>query len=321
MPFVSVIVPNYNHGRYLGQRLESVFQQSFEDYEVIILDDASTDESKEIIERYRNHPKVSHIVYNTQNSGSTFRQWRRGLERSKGEWIWIAESDDYCTADLLNVLVKQGLSNEDVVLSYCQSNEVNENGEGWRNMTWFTDPVDKEHWRNDYCNEGRNEIQQYLWQLNAIPNASAVLFKRTAYYNASPAFESMKMCGDWFLWIELLRQGNIVFCATAHNFFRCHANSTRTHETERWKKRLEEEMLIAQHLISILPATDRPKLHARMNSLLRSYCSTFSGKEVVQFLRNPATYESPFPYAAFMRTFSVRSAYKIAKTLFARKKN
>jgi glycosyltransferase involved in cell wall biosynthesis len=316
---VSVIVPNYNHERFLVQRLESVFGQSFTDFEVIILDDCSSDGSRAVIERYRQHPNVRHVVYNSHNSGSTFKQWRKGIDLAKGEWVWIAESDDYCTKDLLGVLMQQALSNDNVVLSYCQSNEVDEKGQGRRNMTWYTDKLDKQHWQSNYCNEGKNEIQQYLWQLNTIPNASAVLFKKEAFYNVSPAFESMRMCGDWLLWIELLRQGNIVYCATAHNFFRCHANTTRTHETERWKKRLEEEMFIAQRLASILPAADLPKLKARMNNLLISYCSTFTGKEVVQFLRKPALYKSPFPYASFLRTYSVRSAYKIAKKVFIRK--
>ena len=52
MPQVSVIVPNYNHAPYLRQRLDSIFNQNFQDFEVIILDDCSTDNSKEIIEEY-----------------------------------------------------------------------------------------------------------------------------------------------------------------------------------------------------------------------------------------------------------------------------
>src|SRR6187549_2432119 len=93
---VSVIIPNYNHAKFLRQRLESVLNQSFRDFEVIILDDCSTDESFQVIEDYRAHPKVSHIVFNKENTGSTFIQWKKGIELAKGEWIWIAESDDWC---------------------------------------------------------------------------------------------------------------------------------------------------------------------------------------------------------------------------------
>ena len=90
---VSVIIPNYCHARFLNQRIDSVLNQTYSDYEVIILDDCSTDNSREIIESYRNHPKISHIVYNEKNSGSTFIQWEKGFELARGEYIWIAESD------------------------------------------------------------------------------------------------------------------------------------------------------------------------------------------------------------------------------------
>ena len=87
MSFVSVIIPNYNHAPFLKERIDSVLQQTYTDFEVIILDDCSTDNSKEIIETYRMHPKVVHIEYNVVNSGSTFKQWKKGIDLTKGEWI------------------------------------------------------------------------------------------------------------------------------------------------------------------------------------------------------------------------------------------
>ncbi len=82
---ISVIIPNYNHAFYLEQRIESILSQNFKDFEVIILDDKSTDNSKEIIEKYRNHPPhISTIIYNEANSGSTFIQWNKGVSLSKG---------------------------------------------------------------------------------------------------------------------------------------------------------------------------------------------------------------------------------------------
>lgn len=62
MPFVSVIVPNYNHARFLPERLNSVFQQDFDNYEVILLDDKSTDNSADVLASYASHPRVSHLI-------------------------------------------------------------------------------------------------------------------------------------------------------------------------------------------------------------------------------------------------------------------
>src|SRR5688572_15349118 len=94
MSLVSVIVPNYNHADFLQQRLESILNQTYQHFEVIILDDFSTDDSKDIIEKYRHNSKVTLISYSTKNMGSTFAQWNKGVEMASGEIIWMAESDD-----------------------------------------------------------------------------------------------------------------------------------------------------------------------------------------------------------------------------------
>lgn len=105
-PKVSVIIPNYNHARYLDQRIQSVLNQTYPDFEVIILDDCSTDNSLEVIDKYKDNPKISQIIVNEKNSGSTFKQWDKGFNIARGNIIWIAESDDYCETDMLERLVE-----------------------------------------------------------------------------------------------------------------------------------------------------------------------------------------------------------------------
>lgn len=124
---VSVIIPNYNHASFLQQRIDTVLAQTYSDFEVILLDDCSTDDSRQVIEQYRHHPKVSGIIYNETNSGNTFQQWEKGIALAKGEWIWIAESDDYADPGFLATLIHNAAKGEAIVLSYCQSNEVDEN--------------------------------------------------------------------------------------------------------------------------------------------------------------------------------------------------
>src|SRR5438034_11203510 len=86
---VSVIIPNYNHARYLRKRIESVLTQTYQDFEVILLDDCSTDESRSIIGEYRIDPRVR-IELNEQNSGNTFKQWNKGVGLARGTYVWIA---------------------------------------------------------------------------------------------------------------------------------------------------------------------------------------------------------------------------------------
>ena len=67
---VSVIIPNYNHAPYLRERIDSVLAQTYTDLEVILIDDCSTDESRDIMEDYRSEPRVTHIIHNAENSGN-----------------------------------------------------------------------------------------------------------------------------------------------------------------------------------------------------------------------------------------------------------
>ncbi|MBL0334186.1 MAG: glycosyltransferase family 2 protein [Chitinophagaceae bacterium] len=101
MPLVSVIIPNYNHAHCLEARIESVLAQSFSDFEMILLDDASADNSVAIIEKYRSHPKTTQVLLNSINTGSPFAQWQKGLASARGKWIWIAESDDIADPSFL----------------------------------------------------------------------------------------------------------------------------------------------------------------------------------------------------------------------------
>ena len=68
LPLVSIIVPNYNHAKFLQKRLDSIFNQTYKNFEAILLDDCSEDNSQEILKKFKDHPKVSNIIFNESNS-------------------------------------------------------------------------------------------------------------------------------------------------------------------------------------------------------------------------------------------------------------
>ncbi|HVF80442.1 MAG TPA: glycosyltransferase family 2 protein [Flavisolibacter sp.] len=318
MPFVSVIVPNYNHALYLDKRLQSILDQTYQDYEIIILDDCSTDNSREVIERYRNHSKVTHIVFNETNSGSTFKQWRKGLELAKGEWIWIAESDDYCSPELLSKLLQLTSGRDNIVLSYCQSLEVDGDKPG-RDMSWYTDKISKDYWKTDHYTAGLDEIKQYLLLANTIPNASAVIFKKDAYSSVDRKFETMKMCGDWLFYVEILRKGDLAFCAEPHNYFRIHQATTRFEgRTTKWKTVLEEEYQVISQTGKHLSPKFKAKVAQKKLQLVLSYCSLYSIDEIKRFLLKPGSYRKPIPRAYFLSIYLLRHAFGSVKKLFSR---
>ena len=222
MPKVSVIVPNYNHARFLPQRLYSIFNQTFQDFEVILLDDCSTDNSREIIEKYRQHSKVSSIVYNQINSGSTFKQWEKGIALASGEYIWLAESDDYCETSFLSELVPQLEKQPNVGIAYCQSTSVDSENtflSSWLNHTSGYNP---NIWASSFLVMGRSAIQNLFIHRNIIPNASAVIVRKSIYTATSGINAEMTLNGDWLLWVKLLEKSDLIFIDKALNYFRQH---------------------------------------------------------------------------------------------------
>ena len=117
-PLVSIIVPTYNHAEFLEERLDSIYQQTYEgDVEVYLLDDASNDKSPTTLRTFaQRFPDKTTIITNSENSGSAFRQWRRGLELVRGDVVWIAESDDLCDRNFLATMIPL-LANPAVMLA------------------------------------------------------------------------------------------------------------------------------------------------------------------------------------------------------------
>jgi len=227
-PLVSVIIPNYNHYPFLEQRIESVLNQTFQDFELIILDDYSTDNSKDIIEHYHLHPKVSRIEYNNNNSGSPFKQWLKGIQIAKGEYIWIAESDDYSDSAFLETMLLKIAAYPQVALVYCDSHVVNAENKILDFQNWGHD-LDDKRWENDYINKGDDEISNYLLYKNTIVNASAVIFKKELFLHIDTRlFIDLMFTGDWMIWVNLLRNDSIAYLAKKLNYFRFHQESTRS---------------------------------------------------------------------------------------------
>jgi len=217
---VSVIIPNYNHARYLEARIESILNQTFTGFEVIILDDCSTDESRTIIEKYRLHPKVSHIIYNETNTGSTFIQWLKGIQLAKGEYIWIAESDDYCDPTFLEKTLSW-LEKNECSLCFTESWVVDELGSNLGKYESGDFPSGK-----DSILDGNQLIQDHFTKQNIIPNASGLVFKRKFINPAIiEGLTDYKINGDWFLWINLLMNRQGAYINEPLNFFRRYEGS------------------------------------------------------------------------------------------------
>jgi len=217
-----------------------VLNQTYQDFEVVILDDCSTDNSKEIIEQYRNHPKVSQIVYNTNNSGSTFKQWDKGINLAQGEYIWIAESDDWCEPTLLETLTPKLELDKNIVLGYVQSYYMVDNEAKW------TSKKDYSEKQLDTKIEGNLFIKHHSLYVNAIINASMAIFRKSAFYKIDNEYTKFKFCGDWLFWGLIASRGDVFISGKILNYFRNHSNDVSTKSYKTGLNYLEEIDVLKQ---------------------------------------------------------------------------
>lgn len=237
-PTVSVIIPNYNYARYLPERINSVLDQTFQDFEIIILDDCSTDDSREVIERFRGNPKVSRIEFNETNSGSPFVQWEKGLSMARGKYAWIAEADDLADPRFLELAVKTmegGKGDVSVVMALSYIID----GEGTIS--------DRKGYDDFFTPDGRIEIydnraflRERMFAGNGIYNASMALFSLDAWRRAGCRdYRSMRYCGDWLFWIEIIKNGPVGVVREKLNRFRKHGGSVSDEGLKKSRSREE----------------------------------------------------------------------------------
>jgi glycosyltransferase involved in cell wall biosynthesis len=254
---VSVIVPNYGHAPYLEERLRSIFRQTILPHEIIVLDDASPDESVSVIERLmRSSPVPIRLVVNEANSGSTFRQWIKGVEQATGDVIWLAESDDSCHPQFIERLLPEFYDPE-VALAYCQSELIGPDGKLLEaHFLAHTDDISTARWRSRYCVSGTEEIELALSQKNTIPNASAMLFRRPRRLDFLDELFGLKFAGDWLLYTRLCRDGKVAYLPDVLNRYRRHVQ-TVSHRAVRGDTYLSETLRVKRRVFETFDVSAR----------------------------------------------------------------
>jgi glycosyltransferase involved in cell wall biosynthesis len=227
---VSVIVPNYNYANYLEIRLKSILEQTYSNLEIIVLDDFSSDNSVEILKEYEKYENIK-LTVNKKNRGSVFKQWIKGIKEANGDIIWIAEADDFSDINFVESLIPE-FNNNDVIMSYCSSCCIDTEGRIINNYNYYDNylkGISITKWLSYYCISGKNEVADGLAIKNTIPNVSGVLFRKSILQNILDdlrnQIEKFKFCGDWYLYLNLLKRGWISYIPKKLNYHRRHENS------------------------------------------------------------------------------------------------
>lgn len=192
-PKVSVVMSVYNGSRYLRQSIESILNQTFTDLEFVIVNDGSTDDSREILAEYANLDRRIVIVDNEENIGLT-KSLNKGLAKARGEYIARQDADD---VSLLNRLERQAsfLSDRaDVVLCSCDIESIDGDGRTTHKIHRSC-PSDLAAW--------------YLLFYNHLAGHSQVMFRKNPAIELGGYCESYRYSQDYELWCRLVKVGKI----------------------------------------------------------------------------------------------------------------
>lgn len=250
---ISVVVPNYNYAKYISKRIDSIVQQTYPIYELIILDDCSTDDSVEIIEKKIKDIKVKYpelkvrFVRNEKNSGKAMKQWKKGFELAEGDYVWIAEVDDLSSRNFLTEVMK-GFDDPKVVISYAESAIINSFGLMVApNFRWSRDKEKNGHYKRSYINDGDKEIEEIMAIRCTIPNVSGVVFKNDKkflkYFDEAVKFSQV---GDWYFYAKVLENGKIAYNRRSLNKFRVHSSS-KTSRSKKDRTHFDEVVLMHEY--------------------------------------------------------------------------
>ena len=258
---VSVIVASYNHAEFLEQRLDSLINQTYQDIEILVIDDCSTDNSVEILRRYESHPKVRLIVRGQNGGWVTVSN--QGVEMSAGEFIIFANCDDACELQMVERLVAAMRAHSTAGISFCRSLMIDENS-----SVVGDDFLGREKSFRVKCYIDalitRKEMSRFLLHSCVIPNLSAALFRKEYLISVGGLTSDYRVCSDWDLFFRMATRCDVAYIATPLNKFRQHETTIRSSTKGRIIYEEIIRLLLGQIKVLDLTLMERIKSRARV---------------------------------------------------------
>lgn len=225
----SVLIANYNNGHYIEEALDSVFEQTYSNWEVIIVDDGSTDKSGEVLKKYEEFEQI-HIYYNKKNKGCGFTK-RKCVEKANGEICGFLDPDDVLDPEALKIMVESHKENSGSGLIYSTYYGCNERLEPQFIPDWV------------------GEFQRGETQLTASRISALATFKLSAYLKTEGINPSFRRAVDQDLYFKLEEVTDTKFVDKPLYYYRKHTNGISTFEN-RYKAKY-------WHLMAGFDACDR----------------------------------------------------------------
>lgn len=218
MPKVSIVLVNYNHASYLDERITSILSQTYQDFELLIIDNGSTDESLKVIEKYQKDPRVKLQAYST--NALPYKRWNDSIALTKGEYLMLVCADDSCHPQQLEKLVEKLDQYPLANIAYSQSLEIDEESNQLRSAQYWTAELDENRWSADFIDSGENECR-YLYFKCSIINIGAILMRRSAFVEVGMFDTNMRYSSDWMLYARILANTEqVIFLSESLNYYR-----------------------------------------------------------------------------------------------------
>lgn len=184
LPSISVMMVNYNYGKYIGEAIESILNQTFTDFELIIYDDASTDHSVEVIKKYQKKDKRIIYILGRKNKGEAYGR-NQILKKARGKYIAILDSDDLARPQRLEIQYRYMEENPKITI-VGSAIQIIEN-------------CQKRIWTHEVTN---NEIRVTL--LFSSPFSNPTIFMRKALFDTTQLTydETIPIAPDYQLWVD-----------------------------------------------------------------------------------------------------------------------
>lgn len=181
---VSVIIPTYNSVKYVTEAIDSVLAQTYENIEIFVIDDGSTDTTREVLQKYGD---AIHYLYKENGGASSARNY--GIENATGKYIAFLDADDIWMPEKVEKQVALMESNEDIGLCYVSTQRVSENLE-------FTGVIEAKEFE-DYC-------EALLLNSNIVSGSCSSAMVRRDVVSQTKGFDKrLGTCGDWEYWLRL----------------------------------------------------------------------------------------------------------------------
>lgn len=201
-PLFSILIANFNNGRYLQEAIDSVLAQTYSNWEVVLVDDKSTDNSFEIYEKYKSDKRF-HIYFNKENKGCGFTK-RRCCELANGELCGFLDPDDKLTDEALDVMVKEHVVRPDCSLVYS--------------MSFFWNDVDGTGTVSDVIGPMENGEDFLVTSKNQV--FAFASYKNTAYKKTSGIDSTLRSAVDVDLYFKLEEVGELHYVDKMMYYYR-----------------------------------------------------------------------------------------------------